>query len=406
MASQTDLRIFSLQFFKELGATIRDTDKYLEITNVPQKFQKFYGKNEPYHIVFDKFLAASGTELVTSESYLLKMMRAYLDNTGDSVILRLQYPLQVDSLIRSNLSLRNCTISKATATLVQRYLFKFTFQTTYRYLNEEERLVTDVFVSDGEIVNPDLSLFKISEMGNKEIEIPELREYYNTAKNSIRENISPKTNIIAAQLEGSLSQEISRINAHSEQQVKEIDEQLTRAKARESSDRAVKIRQVDLTALEKQKLQFIQERDFFIQNEQKKHALSLNIKLLTTTIMLYPAYSLEVFFRSDAATRLVILSFDPLSQKIVLPLCDFCKQTLSEVILCNGNHIVCRQCGAQCEDCGKISCEFCLKQRCSVTKRRICRQCGAVCMRCKAFKNKRFMATDSAGRQLVCRNCS
>ena len=146
MESNDPLRLFSIQFFKELGANVYECRDYIEVTSVPLKFQKFYGKNEPYKLVFDKSLAAMDAELITPESYLLKMMRAYLDNVGDSVLLALNYPIQIDSFIKKNFEIHNCIISKATASINQNFLFKFTFQTTYKFQNEEERFVNDVFV--------------------------------------------------------------------------------------------------------------------------------------------------------------------------------------------------------------------------------------------------------------------
>ncbi len=391
------LKTFSMQFFKELGAGVNDSGDFLEVTSVPAKFQKFYGKNEPYRLVFDKSLASPNAELITSESYLLKMMKSYLEDTGDSVLLCLNYPIQIDSFIRKNFELHDCVISKATASINQNFLFKFTFQTTYKYLNEEERFVNEVFIDNGVVVKPDLSAFTTTNLNKKDIDITELREYYSVAKEYIKEAINKRTSVIASLLDDNLSKEIARVSSYYEQRVKEIDEQLSRLNSKSQKDPAV---------LNVQKQQFVSEKELFVQNEQKKHSLRLNTKLINTTIMLYPIYSIEAFFKSDNVTRLVVIGFDPLKNKITSPLCDICKTSLNEIILCNGNHLVCRKCGVKCEDCAKVSCETCLRQKCSVTRRKICRQCGRVCVKCKAFKNKRFMLTDSLGRQVVCRDCS
>src|SRR3989344_3144458 len=290
------LKLFSLQFFKELGANVADSGEYLEITGVPQKFQKFYGKNEPYKLVFDKSLSNSETELITSESYLLKMMRAYLDDSGDAVLLSLGYKIQVDSFIKENLKLLDCPLVKATVSLTHNFLFKFTFQTTYKYLNEEEKLINEIYVDDGLIINPDLTKFTVSNLNKKDIEMAELRDYYSVAKDNIKDSINKKTFSIASILEESLTKEATRINSYYEQQVKEIDESIAR-----------------------------------INSGQNK-----------------------------IVTRLIIIKFDPLKNKIDLPLCDICKNSLSEVILCNGSHLVCRNCGTRCEDCNEVSCEICL----------------------------------------------
>ena len=396
------LRSFSVQFFKELGASVSYSGDFLEITGVPAKFQKFYGKNEPYRLVFDKSRATSNVELVTSESYLLKMMKSYLDDVGDSVLLSLNYPLSIDSFLRKNFELHDCSISKATATLNPNFLFKFTFQTTYKYLNEEEKFITEVFIDKGAVVSPELSAFTTSSLNKKDIDMTQLRGYYSVAKEHIKETINNRTLIIASVLEDSLSKEILRVNSYYEQQIKEIDAQIMKANLRDSNVKP----KPDSVSLEDKKSQAIYEKELFIQNEQKKHSLRLNTKLITTTVMLYPIYSIEAFFKSGLITRLVVVNFDPLNKKITFPVCDLCKKSISEIILCNGNHLVCRDCGSNCEDCNKISCELCLKQRCVITKRRICRQCGRVCAKCKSFKNKRFMITDSLGRNVLCRSCT
>ena len=84
--TNNDLRNFTIKFFKELGAVVKESEDVLLITQVPLKFQKFYGKNEPYTIGFDGSKSSLSVEIVTSESYLLKTMRGYLDNTGESVL--------------------------------------------------------------------------------------------------------------------------------------------------------------------------------------------------------------------------------------------------------------------------------------------------------------------------------
>src|SRR3989344_8101210 len=217
------LRAFSLQFFKELGASVLDSGSSIEVTNVPLKFQKFYGKNEPYKLVFDKNMAG---ELITNESYLLKMMRAYLDNSGDSVLVSLNYKLNVDSLIKDNFTLQNCSLVKATANLDQNFLFKFTFQTTYKYLNEEEKFVNEVYVDNGNIINPDLALFTTVNLNKKDIDMSKLRDYYSIAKESIKDAINRRTAVIASILEDGISKEVARINSYYEQHLKEIDLQI------------------------------------------------------------------------------------------------------------------------------------------------------------------------------------
>ncbi len=391
------LRTFTVKFFQELGASVETSGNSLIVSGVPVKFQKFYGKNEPYTIAFDNIQSSLSVEIVTSESYLLKTMRSYLDNTGESVLQKLVYQLQADSLIKSKLTLRNCAISKINNNITYRPFVKFTFQTTYKYLNDEERIVKDVFIDNLQVIKPDLSKFRVDSLKNKDFEIPSLRESYEFAKNKVKELISSKTGSIAKQLDDTLAKEMQRINDHSSQQIREVDTQIAKARAKNPN--------FDTSAYESQKKQFISERDLQIANEEKKYSLRINTKLLTTAVILSPVYDFEVFFKNEGITRLVLLSYEPLHDNFSFPYCDLCKKQLNEIILCNGNHLVCRDCGAECEDCGKISCNQCLKNKCSITHRKICRDCGAVCSKCKLFKNKRFMIKDSLGRYNVCRTC-
>ncbi len=395
--TNNDLRNFTIKFFKELGAFVKESEDVLLITQVPLKFQKFYGKNEPYTIGFDGSKSSLSVEIVTSESYLLKTMRSYLDNTGESILQKLSYSLQADSLVKSKLLLRNCSISKINHSMMYRPIIKFTFQTSYKYLNDEDRLVNEIYTENNKIICPDINKFKIDSLKNKDFDTPDLRVNYELAKNKIKDLISPKTNLIANQLEDTLSKEVQRIKDHNSQQIKEIENQINRA--------LIKNPNLDISVYESQKKQFISERDLQIANEEKKYALRINTKLLTTSVILIPIYNFEVFFKNENIIRLVLLSYNPLYDKFDFPNCDLCKKMLNEIILCNGNHLVCRDCGAECSDCGKVSCNQCLKQECAVTKRKICKQCGAVCSKCRLFKNKRFMVKDSLGRYVVCRNC-
>ncbi len=395
--ANNDLRNFTIKFFKELGASVQESGDVLLVTQVPIKFQKFYGKNEPYTIGFDGSKSSLSVEIVTSESYLLKTMRGYLDNTGESVLQKLSYSLQADSLVKSKLVLRNCSISKINHSMVSKPIIKFTFQTSYKYLNDEDRLVNDIYTDNNKIIFPDIYKFKIESLKNKEFDTPDLRANYELAKNKIKDLISSKTNSIANQLEDTLSKEVQRIKDYNSQQLKEIENQINKVLAKNPN--------LDISAYESQKKQFISERDLQIANEEKKYALRINTKLLTTSVILIPTYNFEVFFKNQNIVRLVLMSYDPFYDKFVFPNCDLCKKMLSEIILCNGNHLVCRECGAECSDCGEISCNQCLKQECAVTKRKICRQCGATCSKCRLFKNKRFMIKDSLGRYVVCRDC-
>jgi hypothetical protein len=392
------LRQFTVKFFSQLGANVLDNGETISVSGIPLKFQKFYGKNEPYTIAFDSKYSSLSIEVVTSESYLLKTMRSYLDNTGESVLQRLKFNLPIDSILKDKLTLRNCTISKINTNLSYLPILKFTFQTSYKYMNDENKIVTDIFIDSKMVIEPDFKMFIIDSLKDKNFDISEIKENYELAKNKLRDRIESKTKEISIMLENGLSNEIKRIEEHNLQQIKEVDTQINKAKARNIN--------FDVSNYEAQKKQAINEKNLQIQNEEKKYSLKISTKLLTTSVIMRPIYNLEVFFKTKEVTRLIVFNFDPLYNRFNLPSCDDCKNEISEIVLCNGNHVVCKNCGDYCEDCGQISCIQCLKNKCVVTHRKLCKQCGTNCIKCRAFKHKRFFVKDSVGRYLICTNCS
>lgn len=398
---------FATQFFNEIGAEIDSSPNMMVVKNIPPKFEKFYGKKGPYKIVYDKSVSNDSEELLTPESYLLKAMRGYLDNKGSSTLVKLKVNDNIEDILKENLELPNSKIIKVNLSHKLKNLTKFTFQTNYSYLNQEEKIVNELILNNGLIADIDLSKFSFTELKPRELPQESIKQSYELAKIKLKELIFPKTQEIASELDSQIDDELKRINEHFEQQVKEIDDKLRKLKERLiKKDPNSPIPEEEINSYESKKKEFERERDFSIQNENKKYALKISTKLLNTTIIMYPLYDLEVFLKSQNKTKLIIIPFNPLNKELLFPNCERCLQQIKELILCNGSHIVCRECATRCEDCNEISCEICLSKKCAQTDRKICRECGLTCYKCKSFKHKRFMNKDNLTNKPICKECN
>ena len=78
------------------------------VVKVAMDFQKYYGKRGPYKIVFDREQAEDGFEVVARGSYLLKMMASYLDKSGETTLLKINFNVNPEDELLKRVVLENC----------------------------------------------------------------------------------------------------------------------------------------------------------------------------------------------------------------------------------------------------------------------------------------------------------
>src|SRR3989344_561333 len=115
------LKKFTETFFKNLGCSVTCGEKFIEVKNVPEKFEKFFGKNGPYKISFDKKYSDDGIEIVSNGSYLLKSMKNYLENSGGTTLLKINFVVNPEEEISTRIKIENASIDK----ISKKYANKF-----------------------------------------------------------------------------------------------------------------------------------------------------------------------------------------------------------------------------------------------------------------------------------------
>ncbi|MCW8965399.1 MAG: hypothetical protein OQK82_01735 [Candidatus Pacearchaeota archaeon] len=375
------------KFFLNLKADITKKENALIVTNVPANFEKFYGKKSPYEFVFDKTHKTQTNELIENSHFLLKTISNFLDNSGKTTLLKIQFNFDKEN-IKNKIKLNNCQIEKLIPKKKHNFFFRFTFHTTFQYLNEKEKMINEIYIYNNEIINGNLSNYNIIEGSTKEVILPEIKEPYTLAKEKLKELINPKTISISQELSKKLDKEINRINSHfeivkQELHTKNPDQKTTQEKQEELN-------------LDKQR-----ELDI----EKQRHSLNLGTKLFNTTLIYYPVFTYDCFLKNHKNKRIIELSFDPLLEKTKEIFCESCKQKTPEIFFCSSGHISCKNCFTKCESCTQPYCKKCVKTICTECNKKICKNCSIRCFSCGNTICKTHATKDKISGRYFCRKC-
>jgi len=375
-----NIKKFSEGFFKSLNAETVWSGEILLVKNVPESFEKFYGKKSPYNLIFEKDSSTEG-EFVGNGSFILNCMKEFLENKGQSTIIKIKFDFNSEEEINRNFYLKNCLISNISRSERHEFIEMFTFLTVFQYLNEKEQLVNQIYIKDGKIIDFNIEKYQTADGKKEDLESKEMREDYNIAKAKVREIIEPKIVKIGEMLDKKLEKEVARIKNHYSAIVKEND-----GVKKESEE---KIEQTK------------KEEKFLIDDEERRHALGVNTKLINTAIIYYPIYKFGCFLKNDDSARATEFIYDPMEKEFNVFNCNSCKREIRELNLCAGGHLSCEHCLRFCESCRKNYCMSCLDKTCYECGRRLCRKCAARCLKCGKTKCRSHMATSS-----VCEKCA
>ena len=410
---KNNLISFVERFFQNIGATVLLQGDFLIVSNIPKSFEKFYGKKGPYNFVFNASSLTPDTELIEKGSYAMKTISNYLEDNGKTTLLKLNFNIQPEEKIKKNILLINCKIEKFIPKKRFNVFFKFTFHTTFQYLNENEKMINNIYVRDGEIIRGDLSDYNIEDGNKNEIKIPDIKEPYFIAKKNLKEKIKPKTEELTNILNTKLEKEIERIEAHFKKENNEFSEILKKSKAR-LLDLEI-LGDTEKIARQKKIIQRINEKVNFeelgkdkrrvIQMEEQKHSLNINNKLFNTTLIYYPLYTFNCTLRNSNIKRIVELDFDPLTGTTKDLSCESCASKTKEIFLCSNGHITCKNCSTICESCLKEYCKKCVKTKCEICSKNICKNCSVRCFRCGKVVCKTHTKKDKISGKIFCNNC-
>jgi hypothetical protein len=398
---------FFVKFFKSIGCEVKQNENTLEISNIPPNFEKFSGKRGPYLLSFGE--EKEDYEPVSSNHYLIKTIREFLEGRGETTLLKINFGIDFKEEIPKRIPFLNSEIKNISKAVKNKFIFKFSFATTFQYLNEKETCINHLFVLDGNVINFDEKL-ELIEGNKRDFQEVEAYEEYALAKDELKKIMSPKTEELKFKLGRQLNNEILRIKQHYENNRKETEEKEKSLKKQIESNKNDSEKMKRLTKMienlkeENNKKKMEEEEEEFIQREIKKHGLKIDSKLINTTIIYFPVYNLNLTLEVEKNNyKMIELSYNPLKKEVSPIYCKSCVNEVKEIILCSSGHITCRNCGEKCASCGSIYCKSCQIKKCAECERTLCTKCQNVCEVCgKVFCD--FHITKN-GRSRICKNC-
>ena len=412
---------FAEEFFKNLKAEYIWENETLVVNKVSKDFETFSGKKSPYYLVFDAEKEGDNTELLTKGSYFLKAMASYLDNSGQTTLLKIDFNYDVREELSKYLNFKNCSITNVTKKEDHKNFLRFTFLTTFSFLNEREQIMNSIFVEEGKIIDFDLSKYQTIEGKKQDVELGDVKQEYNLAREKLKEILQPKIGEVGEDLNKRLEKEIERIKSHYASQLNEGGDELKKhleeiqelEKERETALEEDKIKiDIKLKKLkeniavlkdEKRKEELRKEEQFFISDEIHKHSLNIDNKLMNTSIVYYPIFNYTLTLGGREGRRMLDLKYHPITKELSKIKCESCKKEIKDIILCGSGHVICRDCVSICGECGKEYCKDCVSKTCSLCGKKLCRKCISKCSSCGKYYCKSHIGK-SLGKEL-CSNC-
>lgn len=380
-----NLKEFFTKFFKNLNCKIIEEENSLVISEIPSRFEKFSGKKGPYYLSFEE---KTGYEKITSNHYLIKAIKEFLENQGETTLLKIDRNPDFKEIIPKKIPFLNSSIKSITPSKNNQIITKFTFATTFQYLNEKEQNITPIYIQENQIINFDENI-PLIEGSKREIKEIDLKQEHEKAKEKLKDITKIKIIELSEKLNNLLKQEIQRIKDHYENDLKEFitqKENLERQIAnQEDPEKTKKLKKTLENLKDDKNIEKIkQEEQTFIEHETKKHGLNVSNKLRSVAIIYYPIYKLNLILDlGNKNYKMLELFYDSLKEKILPLNCQNCNSELKEIILCSSGHLICRNCGERCKNCNEIYCEKCNLKKCEKCEKTICPSCITTCNKCR-----------------------
>ncbi len=412
---------FILNFFRKIKCSIADDGNGFIISDIPKSFLDLINSAGDLKICFDK--KVDGYELIQKNSSIVRAIEKFLDSAGKTTLLKIDFEIDPEKEIMKFFNLKNCEIGNIEKKHKNNFFARYSFISNFRYLNDQEQVLNEIYIHDGKVVNGDLSGYKVVEGISSEAEVENIKRYYQIARQELKGLLLDKTEECSSYLSDELDKEIDRIKAHYNTQLSELggnlNKQLERIgeleldmrvsegeKKKELKGRIDRLRKGLLKMGDDDaKEKVMREQNFSVNNAKQKYSLNVNNKLLNTTVIYYPVYSFNLWLTADGSKRVVEVFYDPLTKTFSDLHCENCNKLVRDVLLCTSGHIVCSDCLDHCSDCGKVYCEKCLKRTCTVCGRKLCKNCAKVCPSCGQNVCKDHFRMDCVSGEYLCLNC-
>jgi hypothetical protein len=136
-----------------------------------------------------------------------------------------------------------------------------------------------------------------------------------------------------------------------------------------------------------------------------KHTLSIENKIINTTVIYYPVFKFNLFIKGDGSPRYLEMTYNPLTKELNKIVCETCGKEIKEINLCSSGHITCNECLSKCGECHRKFCDKCLKRSCSVCGKLLCKDCSITCLTCGSYVCKNHLMKDCVSGEERCKNC-
>ena len=154
-------------------------------------------------------------------------MVKFLENLGKATLLKIDFDCDPKTEIDKVISLKNCEINNIIKRHKNNFFSRFTFITTFRYVNKTEQIVSEIYVHDGKVVNGDLEGYTILEGEVKNAQIGNVKDDYKIALRELKNSLDEESMKIGGTLSNTLEIEISRIRQHYNNLLSELGGDLT-----------------------------------------------------------------------------------------------------------------------------------------------------------------------------------
>jgi hypothetical protein len=395
------IKKFSEEFFRNLKCEVAWNEDVLEVKQVPRSFEDLSGKTAPYRLSF--VFGEDDSIFVGKGSPMLVAMMKFLEGAGKTTLLKIDFGVDAETEIRKRINFKNCEIGELEKSYRNDFFTRFSFVTSFGYLNECERVVNEVYVYNGEVVEGDLDGYGVVEGARLTIDGDSVKEDYGIAKERSVELTDGKKKEIGEILKGKVDVEVERIREHYDRQLGEVGGDLNGKLERmrrlelELRGSAVEKRGVLRERLERMRTglvragedgvreRILREMEMTIQDVRQKFSLNVSRKLVNTTVIYYPVYLFQLCVRGGDVKSCIEVSYDPLIKSFGGLKCEGCGAEIVNLSLCAGGHVTCGECLDICGECGKRFCVKCLRRSCESCGRKVCVDCAVLCLGCERY---------------------
>ena len=360
---------FTVEFFKNLKCDVSSEGDVLIVENVSKGFEDLFGRPSPYRLSFVS--GVEGSEFVGKGSRMMEAMRKFLEGAGEMTLLRIDFDVDPDAEIKKRLNLRNCEVGSLKKGYRNNFFARFSFVTSFNYLNESERLLSEIYVHEGKVVEGDLDGYKTVDGERLVVDKEKVKKGYDVARGFLGELVKEKQEVLGEVLKKRIDVEVKRIEQHYDRQLGELggdlNLKLTKMKELENDLKFADVDKVEILnkRLERVRRELVKvgdddavkrilkEREFTIRDAMQKFSLNIDRKLVNTTVIYYPIYSFRLHLQESGVTdknvgRFLEMNYDPLTKVFSKLECEGCGNPVVNLSLCAGGHVTCGDCLESC----------------------------------------------------------